>query len=244
MTEAQQDAGRTRWFGRRTGKDAHGASPGSPERTDTPLDGERRTGWGTAPDREPVDGDTTPVARRGADADRAQLRERFGGRKVGAAFFGWLVAVGMTVILTTIATALGLAIGSSMGLDPNGADAAPIGLTGGAVLLAVLAIAYFTGGYVAGRLARFDGARNGILCWVVGLLVTVLAVVAGAVANSTSDVLAGLRLPAVPGDPSTLTVAGVIALVAVLLVTAVAAALGGRAGEQFHRRVDRAAERL
>ena len=30
----------------------------------------------------------------------AGVRERFGGAKVGAAFFGWLVAIGMTVLLT------------------------------------------------------------------------------------------------------------------------------------------------
>jgi hypothetical protein len=156
-----------------------------------------------------------------------------------------LVAVGMTLLLSTLATAIGLAVGSSMNLDPRGADAAPIGMTGGVVLLAVLALSYFAGGYVAGRLARFDGARNGLLCWLIGLLATVLAAVAGAwLGTARADLVADLRLPVLPGDPGTLTVAGVVALAAVLLVTAVAAALGGRVGEGYHRRVDRAADRL
>jgi uncharacterized membrane protein len=124
-------------------------------------------------------------------------------------------------------------------------DAAPVGLTGGVVLLVVLAVSYFTGGYVAGRLARFDGARNGMLAWVVGLLVTVIAAVVGGVFGAArADLFRGLRLPVLTGDPTMLTVAGVIALVVVLVVTAIAAVLGGRLGERFHRRVDRAAERL
>jgi amino acid transporter len=248
MTEVQESGGRTRWFRRGNGEQR--ATTGAPH--------EHRSGPGSHVD-EPVhaDGadlrktDTLPVERdpeigsRRRAADQANLRERFGGRKVGAAFFGWLVAVGMTVMLSTIATAVGVAIGSSMNLDPSGADAAPVGLTGGAVLLVVLGVSYFTGGYVAGRLARFDGARNGLLAWIVGLLVTVVAAVTGMVAGAANAELFGsLRLPALPGDVTELTVAGVIALAAVLLVTALAAALGGRVGEQFHRRVDRAAERI
>jgi hypothetical protein len=252
MTEVQQSGGRARWFRRDNRQDAGGAHSG-----DAAPRG-RWAGPGTRPDAEtdehavdPAPDERTQIVRdpgvgeRRRAAGREQLRDRFGGRKIGAAFFGWLVAVGMTVLLSAIATGIGLAVGSSMGLDAAGADAAPIGLAGAAVLLGVLAVAYFAGGYVAGRLARFDGARNGLLAWVVGLLVTVVAVVVGLVAGSANTGLfAPLRLPVLTGDPTSLTVAGVIALVAVLLVTAVAAALGGRVGEQFHRRVDRAAERL
>ena len=45
--------------------------------------------------------------------------------------------------------------------DLSGGDAETIGLVGGALLLAALMIAYFAGGYVAGRMSRFDGARQG-----------------------------------------------------------------------------------
>lgn len=239
MTQVQENGTRSGWF--RRGTDG----PATPATTPAETTGRHAM-------TEQVPARPGPVVERDPDighrrklAAQARLRDRFGGKKVGAAFFGWLVAIGMTVLLTTLATALGVAIGTSMGLDPAGADAAPIGLTGGAVLLAVLAISYFTGGYVAGRLARFDGASNGILTWVIGLLVTVLAVVGGMVfGTARADLVDGLTLPTVPGDWSQLTVAGVVVLAAVLLVTAVAAMLGGRLGEQFHRRVDRAAERL
>jgi hypothetical protein len=251
MSEVQENRSRTRWF-RREGEPREEAHTGAteprgrwfgPRHADAPAPETAPPSAGKA-DTVPVERDPGIGGRRRA-ADRAQLRERFGGRKIGSAFFGWLVAVGMTVLLSAVATAVGVAVGTSMGLDPTGPDAGPIGLTGGAVLLVVLGLAYFAGGYVAGRLARFDGARNGLLAWVIGLLVTVLAVVVGVVTSTTNAQLFGtLRLPVLTGDPTALTVAGVIALVAVLLVTALAAALGGRVGEQFHRRVDRAAERL
>jgi hypothetical protein len=248
MTDVQQTRSRTRWpFGRRGGASDTAAGDSTPRgrwfaptKHAEPAHAERADdGPTTVVERDP------DIGRRRRVATQDRLRDRFGGRKVGAAFFGWLVAVGMTLLLTTLATAIGVAIGSTMNLDPAGADAAPIGVTGGLVLLGVLAVSYFAGGYVAGRLARFDGARNGLLSWLIGLVVYLLAAVAGAwVSTARPDLMIEVRLPAMPGDPSTLTVAGLIALAAVLLVTALAATLGGRAGEGYHRRVDRAAERL
>ena len=43
-----------------------------------------------------------------------------------------------------------------------------------------LAVAYFAGGYVAGRMSRFDGARQGLGTWLLGLVVTVVLAVVGA----------------------------------------------------------------
>src|SRR5689334_8732490 len=179
----------------------------------------------------------TPVTEpaTGPVAVPADVRQRFGGSKVGAAFFGWLVAVGMTVLLSGL---VALAVAA---WRPAQADATTVGFTGMATVLAVLAIAYLTGGYVAGRLARFDGARNGLLTWLLGLVLTVLAGVAAAVVGANTELAAGIRLPAVPVDASTMTVSGAVLLAVTVLVTALAAAIGGRLGERFHRCVDRAA---
>ena len=108
-------------------------------------------------------------------------------------------------------------------------------------VIAVLAIGYLAGGYVAGRLARFDGARNGLLAWLLGLIVTVLAGIAAAVVGANTDLTAVVRLPVIPVDASTMTVGGAVLIAVTVLVTALAAALGGKLGERFHRRVDRAA---
>lgn len=231
-------------FGRRRLIPLDGAAADGDRTLQVPVDRESLRSAPPAASGTP-DSETTAALRhhytgRGALADAHERQhERFGGARPGAAFFGWLVAVGMTVLLSAVAAAVGIAVGTGMNLDPRGADATAIGLTGAVVLLAVLLVAYFAGGYVAGRLARFDGTRNGVLAWLVGVLASVIVAVVGAVLGSQADVAARLRLPPLPGDLMSLTISGVIVLAVVLLGTLAAAALGGRMGERFHNRVDR-----
>ncbi|MGI8440172.1 MAG: hypothetical protein ACR2NV_08310, partial [Thermoleophilaceae bacterium] len=105
----------------------------------------------------------------------------------------------------------------------------------------VFGLAYFAGGYVAGRLARFDGVRQGLGVWLFALLVAVLLTLLGAVLGAQYNVLDQLQVvPRIPTDLASLTTGGAIALVALLIVTVAAAILGGKAGEAFHRKVDRA----
>ena len=174
----------------------------------------------------------------GRDA-RLRQRDEFGGFNWGAAFFGWLVAIGMGVILTAILSAAGAAIGLTQGA--NASDADTIGIVGGILLLAVAMLAYYAGGYVAGRMSRFDGARQGFGVWVFGLLVTIALAIAGAVLGNEYNVLEQLNLPRIPVSPSDLTTGGIIALAAILIGTLIAAIAGGKVGERYHRKVDRAA---
>ena len=124
---------------------------------------------------DPIPGDGRAPgasATRGAARDAVDAQhDRFGGIKWGAAFFGWLSANGLAVILIALASAGGLAIGlSQLDTADDAADQADtIGVAGGIVLLVVLFLAYLAGGYVAGRMARFDGARQGVAAWVAQL---------------------------------------------------------------------------
>ncbi|CCH89442.1 conserved membrane protein of unknown function [Modestobacter italicus] len=189
---------------------------------------------------------TTSGARasKGAARDAVDAQhQRFGGIKWGAAFFGWLSANGLAVLLIALVSAAGVAIGLTQGVpsaDEATANAGGIGLGGGIALLVVLFLAYLAGGYVAGRMSRFDGARQGVAVWLIGLLVVVVLAVVGAVAGAEYNVLSQLNLPRIPVDEGTATTAGIIALVAVLVVTLIGAVLGGKLGERFHRKVDRA----
>jgi hypothetical protein len=170
-------------------------------------------------------------------------RDSYGGFQFGAAFFGWLSANGLTVLLLAIASAAGVALGLTKGVSTDeAANSATdtLGLAGAIVLLVIIAIGYFAGGYVAGRMARFDGARQGVAVWIIGVLVTVALAVAGAVFGSEYNVLSQLNLPRIPVDEGDAANAGIIALVAVLLVTLFAAIAGGKVGERYHRKVDRA----
>jgi uncharacterized membrane protein (DUF485 family) len=104
--------------------------------------------------------------------------------------------------------------------------------------LVILALAYFLGGYVAGRLARFNGPKQGLGVWLIGVALTVILAVAGVVLGAQFNVLAQLNLPTIPLDPGSLTIGGLIALVVILVATLLAAMAGGKAGTRYHRKVD------
>jgi hypothetical protein len=171
---------------------------------------------------------------------RARQRDEFGGFNWGSAFFGWLVAVGLGVLLTAILAAAGTAIGlTSVGESDAKSNADTIGIGGGILLLLVTMIAYYAGGYVAGRMSRFDGARQGFGVWVIGLIITVAIAAAGWILGDKYNVLDQLNLPRIPADAGDLTTGGLIALGAILLGTLIAAILGGKVGQRYHNKVDR-----
>jgi uncharacterized integral membrane protein len=116
-----------------------------------------------------------------------------------------------------------------------------IGVGGGIALLAALMLAYYCGGYVAGRMSRFDGARQGGAVWVIALVVTIALALLAVIAGDDYNVLAQLNLPSVPVGQAELRSGGWIVLLAVLVGTLIAAVVGGKAGERYHKRVDRAA---
>ncbi|HEX2174273.1 MAG TPA: hypothetical protein VHG70_00055 [Nocardioidaceae bacterium] len=169
--------------------------------------------------------------------------ERYGGFTFAAAFFGWLVAIALTVLLAGVAGAIATATGSSLNFTPTDAqrEAGTLGIATGIALLVILLIAYFAGGYVAGRMSRFDGGRQGVGVWLLGLLVTILVALLGAVFGTQYDIFARVNLPTIPVSASQLTIGGIVALVVIVLATLLAAMLGGKAGQRYHTKVDRAA---
>lgn len=191
------------------------------------------------------------TARREEVVSRTDVQDRqraaFGGMKLGSAFFGWLTAVGLTVLLAALVAATGTAIGFSTqsSVDDAADDATSnvqtVGVVGAVVLLVILLVAYFAGGYVAGRMARFDGAKQGLGVWLWAVLVAAVGAVLGIVAGDRFDVLAKLdALPSIPVSADDATTTGVVALVTVAVVTLAGAVLGGLAGMRYHRKVDRA----
>jgi hypothetical protein len=176
---------------------------------------------------------------------RYQVAQRtaYGGLNWGAAFFGWLVALGIGALLTALLSAAGTAIAiSEIEGAASGEDIETVGVVGGLALLAVALIAYFAGGYVAGRMSRFDGARQGFGVWAWGVFIAIILALLGTIAGSEYNLFAGLDLPRIPVEEGDVTTGGVIVLAAVLLLTMIAAMLGGKAGEAYHRRVDAAGD--
>jgi amino acid transporter len=195
------------------------------------------------PDTTSSGGATTPQRRSRDREDRLEQarRDEFGGINWGSAFFGWLVAIALTVLLTGIVGAIAAAVGSENDFTQYQAErsAGTIGIVTAITLLVILMIGYFAGGYVAGRMSRFDGGRQGVAVWVIGLVITIIVAVIGLIAGDQYDIFARVNLPSVPIPTDEASTGGLITLIAVILATLLAAFLGGKTGQRYHRKVDR-----
>ena len=107
-----------------------------------------------------------------------------------------------------------------------------------AVALSVLIFfAYLVGGYAAGRMARFAGAKQGIAVW----LWQIMALILGSLATFLAPQLfqngvASLSLQKlIAGDFAN----GLLAVLLVLSLSFLGAILGGLCGRLYHRRVDK-----
>ncbi len=189
-----------------------------------------------------------PVTDDTAALDRQQVvsreRDAFGGMKFGSCFFGWLTASGTAVLLVAVAAGVGAALGLTQNVDVTDAATAQtesIGFLSGIVVVAIIFVSYLAGGYVAGRMARFNGLKQGFGVWLWAVIIAILVAVAGWLAGARFDIFAQLNsFPRLPLNEGTLTTAGVIVAIGVVAVSLAGALLGGLAGMRYHRRVDRA----
>jgi uncharacterized membrane protein len=174
-------------------------------------------------------------------------KDEYGGVKVGLAFFGWLTATGTAVLLTAFVAAAGTAVGVATNTNASSArtqatqDPRTVGIFGAIVLLLVLFVSYYCGGYVAARMARFHGLRQGLAVWLWAVAIAALVAVLAALAGNKYDVLSKLNsFPRIPVSQGNLTTGGLIALVVVAVGSLGGALVGGLAGMRFHRKVDKA----
>jgi hypothetical protein len=176
------------------------------------------------------------------DEIRAAERAEFGGMKFGSAFFGWLTATGLGVLLTALVAAILTALGlSAEDVGDGVARVVDLGIAGAIAIAVVVFIAYFAGGYVAGRMARFSGALQGFAVWLWAIIIALLAAGLGFLLGDRFDFLGNLQaFPRIPMRIDEVTLTGIITAVVLALIPLVAAILGGLAGMRYHRRVDRA----
>lgn len=219
------------------------------DRTTTGTDGETDRRAATADAADAGRGDTgagvvpPSQAREAREEVVAREKSEFGGMKFGSAFFGWLTAMGMTVLLTALVAGAGAALGLGAQVDPEQAaqeNADTIGIAGAIAVLVILLLSYYCGGYVAGRMARFSGLKQGVAVWLWALIVAVVIAIISAIAGAQWNVLANVNtFPRLPFNEGELTAAGIITAVGALLVSLAGAILGGLAGMRYHRKVDR-----
>jgi hypothetical protein len=185
--------------------------------------------------------DGTPSHRADVETSAAtEVDPAYRGFKGGAAFYGWLIAVGLTALLTGIIGAVIAAVDYAVTIDRGMVEewAGTGGIVTGAVLVLMLAIAFYKGGYVAGRLARFDGARQGFGVWAIGLVITLIVAGIAYLAGSQYDIVDRVDLPTTSISDRTWATGSLITAGALLLVTLIAAVIGGKAGQRYHQRID------
>ena len=203
-------------------------------RRETRVDDEGRpVGGATRPVHVEAENVTTSEARR--DVGVREARARFGGIEIPASLVGMLTALAMLLILGGLASAAIGAFGYQTGLDREDIEEVTIG--GLIAALVVLFLSYLVGGWAAGRMARYDGPRNGLMTVVWTLLLAAILGALGAWAGDEYDVLARFELPQWFNEDAFTTGAIVSGLVG-LLTMLLGGLLGGGWGERYHRRAD------
>jgi Na+-driven multidrug efflux pump len=173
---------------------------------------------------------------------RAMLRERYGGFYWGADFIGFAVATFFSLVFCAIVGGVTGAIGYRAGAHvPKLGRAISIttqnvGMAAVAATLIALFLAFIIGGYTAGRMARFDGIKNGlgVVLWTV--VVGILLAIAGGVLDAKYQVTRPLHLNL---SASLLSAAGTLVLICTLIAMLGGGIAGGIIGEHFHWEIDR-----
>jgi hypothetical protein len=218
-----------------------GASPGAPQ-----DNGDKETRIIRPPGQPDTTADATPYPRgyfEAAEDREDRLRDMYGGVDWLASFLGFVFALVAGAIFSAV---VGVVL-APLGFSPNLTGSLGAAVITGLVLLGVLIfLTYFFGGYVAGRLARFDGGRNGAMLLVWTLLTGLLLVLAAgvfsgflpdgataAIGSTMNGVLSALDSLSQAG------VVGIVVVVAALLLALIGGFLGGRLGSRYHAEIDR-----
>ena len=227
------------------------AGSGGPRAADREETAPRRTG-------EEVDPETRVIRTpgiSGAPEDDAmlytreeRLREVYGGVDWLGSFIGCIFAVVCGAVLLLLLSGIVLAP-LSFTLDLQGQEIGTAAIVGLVIVGLSLFLAYFAGGYVAGRLVRFDGGRNGAATVVWSILLGVIFgvfsfLLAGFLPGGISESLESFRESSVLPTVNSLVELGLLGAgiaVGALLLMLLGGFLGGSLGTRYHTRIDQTA---
>ena len=160
-------------------------------------------------------------------------RHRYGGFDAGASIAGALAALGVTVLLGGILGGVGT-IGYQMDLERGTDELSAAGLAGG---LVTLLVAFLIGGWVAGRIGRYDGGRNGLMTAVWFILVAAALAALGGWLGDRYNAFQDLQVPQWFSENATTTTAIITGVIAAVVMLG-AGFLGGVVGARYHKRAD------
>lgn len=238
------------------------APPKPPSRRQEGGGGRTRTSGSSKEGREGYSGRGTGGGAGGAGGARASggystgyndvlrdreeyLRDIYGGVDWLASFVGFIFTSIFATLLgisSTVFLLEPLEFQESFG---NG-QLTSTAITGFAIVAAAAFFAFLFGGYISGRMARYDGGRNGamVLLWTV-LVAALLLVLSGVLGEVISGTPIGDLVGEVLSFGSTATelvsglgVSGALVSGGVVLAALLGGMLGGRFGSRYHREID------
>lgn len=178
--------------------------------------------------------DRISVGEGRRDLGVREARNRFGGIDVPASLVGMLTALAMVVLLAgLIGAAIGV-VGYQRGLKDAAEELSMASLIGGVI---TLFLAFVIGGWAAGRMARYDGPRNGAMTAVWTILLGAVVASLGAWLGSEYDLLSRVELPQLFSRDA-LTLGGIVSALLAVAAMLLGGILGGIWGERFHSRAD------
>jgi hypothetical protein len=169
-----------------------------------------------------------------SDVGLREARDRFGGLDIPGTLAGMLTALALLVLLAGLIGAAIGAIGYQTGLRDNVDDLSIGALAGG---IAAVFVAFLIGGWAAGRIARYDGLRNGIMTAVWAIVLAAILAGLGTWLGSEYNVFEQVDLPNWFSRDA-LTAGAIASGVLSIVAMFAGGALGGLWGERFHRHAD------
>jgi membrane protease YdiL (CAAX protease family) len=197
-------------------------------------------GYGTAQDATPYPRGYFEAVEERED----RLRDMYGGVDWLASFLGFIFAAVVAVLFSLVAGLVLAPWGFSLNL---GGEIGAAVITGLVLVALLIFLIYFFGGYVAGRLARFDGGRNGAMLLLWTLAAALLAALAGGIFSSflPSSMSENIRdfiqnnVLSTIGNLAQLGIVGILVAIGAVLVALLGGFLGGRLGSRYHSEIDR-----
>lgn len=170
------------------------------------------------------------------DAEQEPIEDvPYDGATFGAAFFGWLVASALAVLIVAAIAGIGTAIGWHRIADWSASHADDAALVAAALVLLTVTVSEFAGGYVGGRMIHTGGARQGFGVWLLGMIAAAAVSAIGYLTARRYDLTNRVDLSSwiTAIDQRDALIAGLILLSALL-----AAIAGGVSGNRYHRRLN------
>jgi hypothetical protein len=170
------------------------------------------------------------------DVGVREAHRRYGGLDLAATLIGMLAALALLILIGGLVGAAIGAIGYQTGLKGNHTSLSVASLAGGFVALFV---AFLVGGWAAARIARYDGARNGLMTGVWAIVLAAILAGLGAWLGTQYNVFE--NAPNLPDwfSHDALTAGAIASAIGAVLAMLGGGTLGGIWGERYHHRIDR-----